>query len=193
VKLRAFLGGVLLAVLLPGFHACTSPSTTPPGPAEAVESADSQGGAAITQEVRRPEFHGRNILRVTRGHQLPVLRRCVPAPLDHRVCGTLARLTFAAYGPTRAAVLNDAVMRPAASHTAWLVDLRFSPYTSRVLRQTARRAERTQEFLLLMDRQERVLVPLLPRVRGRLVTVGPVTKMEAWRLVGTLARHGRGR
>jgi len=183
---------VLLALLLPGFHACSSPSTPLAGPTEAVERAGPAAGAGI-QVVRRPEFHGRNILRVTRGHQLPVMRACLPSPRDHRVCGTLARLSYAAYGRTRPAVLMDAVMRPAASHTAWLIDLTFSPYTSRVLHQAARRAARTQEFLLLMDQHERVLVPLLPQVRGRRITVGPVTKPEAWRLVGSLARHGHGR
>jgi hypothetical protein len=97
-----------------------------------------------------------------------------------------------AYDHAKAATLTDAVMAPSRDHTAWLVRMGFAKASRAVLRTSAARAADTDEFLLVLDSRLRVLAPLdPPAVGGTTVTVGPVTKSEAWDLVERLARPGQ--
>jgi hypothetical protein len=93
-----------------------------------------------------------------------------------------------AYDRAKAATLTHAVMSPSPDHTAWLVRMGFSKASREVLRTSAARAAETDEFLLVLDSRQRVLAPLdPPAIGGTTVTVGPVTKREAWDLVERLA------
>ena len=142
--------------------------------------------------MRQPTFHGSLELRLRRGHQLPVPGECVANPRRHRVCAPNGRLTYVVYDKALAATLTGAEMAPSRDHTAWLVRMGFATASQDVLRTSAARAAATDEFLLVLDSRQRVLAPLdPPAVGGTTVTVGPVTKNEAWELVERLATPGQ--
>jgi hypothetical protein len=165
--------------------ACAGSGTTPSPATDKVVQGSGGGGAAGL----RPAFHGTRELGLRRGHQVTLLRDCVAHPHKHHVCEAIGNLTYAAYGRSETATLTDAVMAPSRDHTAWLVRMSFAKASGRVLRASVAQAADTDEFLLVLDSRQRVLVPLDPPwVSGTTVTVGPVTKIEAWHLVQLLAK-----
>jgi hypothetical protein len=212
VTVRAFVRLAVLGVLTTALSACsgsaTAPTSAPPRPPEAVVQSSGSGGAgadarsaAPTSSAlsypktdgiaavggQRPEFHGTRELLLRRGHQVTLLRKCVADPSRHHVCEAAGDLTYVAYGPGRTATLTDAVMAPALEHTAWVVRMGFARSSMTALNASATHAAETDEFLLVLDSRQRVLVPLdLPAIRGTTVTFGPVTKTEAWDLVERL-------
>ena len=123
---------------------------------------------------------------------MPLPGECVANPRRHRVCAPNGQLTYVAYDKAMAATLTHAVMAPSRDHTAWLVRMGFAKASRQVLRSSAARAADTDEFLLVLDSRHRVLAPLdPPAVGATTVTVGPVTKKEAWDLVERLATPGQ--
>lgn len=185
MTVRAIVRLAVLGVLTTALVACSGSGTAPSPAADTVV----QGGDSGAAEGQRPEFHGTRELLLRRGHQVTLLRTCVADPRKHHVCEAIGQLTYAAYGRAEAATLTDAVMAPSRDHTAWLVRMRFATASGTALRTIAAEAAATDEFLLVLDSRQRVLVPLdLPSLSGTTVIVGPVTKIEAWDLVELLAR-----
>jgi len=195
VTVRALTGLAVVGVLLTALAAC-SDTSAPPDPTVARSEirgsaggsgAGGSGGSGGSGISGRPEFHGAQQLHLRRGHQLTLLSACVANAERHRLCQAVGTLSYAGFGRTETATLTDAVMSASPDHTLWLVELDFTPSSRRALQVSAARASRSDEFLLVLDERERVLVPLaLPAIRGTTVTVGPVTKREAWRLVQLL-------
>ena len=196
VTVRAIVRLAVCGVLATGLSACsgsgTTPTSTPSGaPSPTPEAAARGGGGGGAAGIRQPTFHGSLELRLGRGHQLPLPGECVANPRRHRVCAPNGQHTYVAYDRAMAANLTDAVMAPSRDHTAWLVRMGFAKASGATLRASAVRAAATDEFLLGLDSRKQVLAPLDPvTVGGTTVTVGPVTKHEAWDLVERLAAPG---
>jgi hypothetical protein len=145
--------------------------------------------------VELPHFQGRLPVRLQAGSQAFVDPPCDPGQGRGRICSADLETTYLTYPDAVEKVnLLDVSMEPTEDRSAWEVTLTFDD--AGAARRIAREAVGVAGVLMVVDRDDRVLLTHLPVTvpehsvsRGR-VRLEPTDKATAWELVESFVRDG---
>lgn len=154
------------------------PAPTPSASPSDVATDPGTTGAGI------PHVRGPIELALQSGRKDFTTFECVPGKQQHQACSADGKDTYATTGRVRPLTLLEARMELNDAHTSWTFLLRFTRPSGKALDRTAAEATSSGAAVLILDTQGAVVLAVLVReVSDGTVSMGGLTKAEAWALV----------
>lgn len=173
----AVLPVLALAVVLAAGTGCTSER------GRSGSAAGSTSGPTIELDPL-PEFRGRAPVEVRAGTVYYSDRGCRPDADEDVYCSVTGTPAYLVHGPSYDAHLVAAEMVLVRGGTSWTARITLDRDAARALERTRREARSTGAFVLLVDRDDEVVVQApVYGVHGARIEFPGLTRREAWDLV----------